>query len=426
MIGRRAWLPSPWPPAHSGLRPGGRVRRACSLAGAGVKFRKRNPKTENLQVRSGPGNNGTLGRKELNDPLAIARRAGRTNLIIMVNGNETILQLEKITKTYKSKGSFFGPAGGQVVALSGISLSIYHGEIFGLVGESGSGKTTAGRLIVRLEDPQEGKIYLDGEEITGLKGKALREYRRKVQMIFQDPYQSLNPQLSIFESVAEPLIIHKMEDGDGRQERVMETLKSVGLSPPEEFMYRYPHQLSGGQRQRVAIARAMILGPEFVVADEPTSMLDASYSAQIFNILLDVRDKLGVSILFITHNLAAARYLCDRIAVIYRGHLMEVGPADDVIQNPKHPYTQALIDALPKFGHCGDVRQYGTFLRSERQVSERTGCPFFIRCSKAHREKCSKEVPLLTGVGANHFAACFYAEPGGETGLESKECYYGT
>lgn len=344
----------------------------------------------------------------------------------MGNGNETILRLEKITKTYKSKGSLFGPAAAPVVALSGISLSIYHGEIFGLVGESGSGKTTAGRLIVRLEDPQEGKIYLDGKEIIGLKGKKLREYRKKVQMIFQDPYQSLNPQLSIFESVAEPLIIHKMEDGGGRQEGVMKTLKTVGLSPPEEFMYRYPHQLSGGQRQRVAIARAMVLGPEFVVADEPTSMLDASYSAQIFNILLDVRDRLKVTILFITHNLAAARYLCDRIAVIYRGHLMEVGPADDVIQNPKHPYTQALIDALPKFGHCGDVRQYGTFLRSERQVPELTGCPFFIRCSKAHREKCSKEVPLLTAVGANHFAACFYAEPGGETGPESKECYYGT
>lgn len=344
----------------------------------------------------------------------------------MDNGNKTILELKNISKTYKTKGSFFGSIGGEVVALNRISLSIYHGEIFGLVGESGSGKTTAGRLIVRLEEPREGKIYLGGEEIMGLKGKELRAYRRKVQMIFQDPYQSLNPQLSIFESVAEPLIIHKIEDGDGRHEQVRNTLKTVGLSPPEEFMYRYPHQLSGGQRQRVAIARAMILGPEFVVADEPTSMLDASYSAQIFEILLDVREKLKATILFITHNLAAARYLCDRIAVIYRGHLMEVGPADDVIQNPKHPYTQALIDALPKFGDCGEARQYETYLRSERDVSNSMGCPFFIRCSKAHRIRCSKEVPLLKPVGSSHYAACFYAEPGDETGPEDKACFYGT
>jgi peptide/nickel transport system ATP-binding protein len=341
------------------------------------------------------------------------------------DGKKAVLELKDISKTYKSRGRLFGPPAESVVALNGISLSIYRGEIFGLVGESGSGKTTAGRLIVGLEHPKEGKIYLDGTETTALKGKALREYRRKVQMIFQDPYQSLNPQLSIFDSVAEPLIIHKMADGAGRLERVMSTLKTVGLSPPEEYVYRYPHQLSGGQRQRVSIARAMVLGPEFVVADEPTSMLDASYSAQIFNILLNVREKLGVTILFITHNLAAARYLCDRIAVIYKGNLMEVGPADAVIQNPKHPYTQALLDALPKFGHCGEVRRYETFLNTEREVSTMIGCPFFIRCNRAHPEKCSKEVPPLKDVGPSQSAACFYAEPGDEAGPEAKECLYG-
>lgn len=343
----------------------------------------------------------------------------------MDNEKKTVLELRDISKVYKTKGSLFGPASEKVVALNRISLGIYQGEIFGLVGESGSGKTTAGRLIVGLEHPKEGSIYLNSTEITALKGGALKEYRRKVQMIFQDPYQSLNPQLSIYESVAEPLIIHKMGDGLKRIERVSEILKTVGLSPPEEFLYRYPHQLSGGQRQRVAIARAMVLGPEFVVADEPTSMLDASYSAQIFSILLHVRDKFKVTILFITHNLAAARYLCDRIGVIYKGNLMELGPADKVIQNPKHPYTQALIDALPKFGHCGEIKEYKTFLRAEREVSERPCCPFFIRCGRADQNKCSIEVPPLKAVGESHFAACFYAEPGDETGPETKECYYG-
>jgi len=343
----------------------------------------------------------------------------------MGNEKKTVLELRDISKIYKTRASFFGPGGEQVVALNHISLTIYEGEIFGLVGESGSGKTTAGRLIVGLENPKEGEIYLNSTEITGLTGRALKEYRRKVQMIFQDPYQSLNPQLSIYESVAEPLIIHKIGDGVERLEQVSETLKRVGLSPPQDFLYRYPHQLSGGQRQRVAIARAMVLGPEFVVADEPTSMLDASYSAQIFNILLDVRDTLKVTILFITHNLAAARYLCDRVGVIYKGNLMELGPADEVIQDPKHPYTQALIDAIPKFGHCGEITEYKTFLHTQRKVLEGVGCPFFNRCRKADQTKCRIEVPPLKAVEDSHYAACFFAEPGDEKGPESEACLLG-
>ncbi|MFH1351167.1 MAG: oligopeptide/dipeptide ABC transporter ATP-binding protein [Pseudomonadota bacterium] len=343
----------------------------------------------------------------------------------MNDRGQPLLKLENVSKIFKTRGSFFGSLKEKVVALNRVSLSLYPGEIFGLVGESGSGKTTAGRLIVRLEDPDEGIISLDGVEITGLKGRELKDYRRRVQMIFQDPYQSLNPQLSIFESVAEPLIIHKMGDREARQSRVMGMLKTVGLSPPEDYVYRYPHQLSGGQRQRVAIARAMVLEPDLVVADEPTSMLDASYSAQIFNILLDVGNKFKLTILFITHSLAAARYLCDEIAVIYRGNLMEMGPADAVIQNPKHPYTQALIDALPKFGHCGEVKRYDTFLRAEREVSKLIGCSFFVRCSKAHRVRCSMELPPLKAVGSGHFAACFYAAPGDKPIQENRECFYG-
>jgi peptide/nickel transport system ATP-binding protein len=170
----------------------------------------------------------------------------------------------------------------------------------------------------------------------------------------------------------------------------------------------------------------MVLEPTLVVADEPTSMLDASYSAQIFKILLKMREAFGVTILFITHSLAAARYLCDFIAVIYKGNLMEVGPADQVIQHPIHPYTQALIDAIPKFGHCGEIRQYNTFLQGERDVSHRTGCSFFSRCNRAHAEKCSKETPTLTGIGENHLASCFYLDSVDASGPDSQACYLGT
>ena len=326
----------------------------------------------------------------------------------MKNTDPPILKLENVSKIFGIKGSLFSRTRKKVTALNRISLSLYHGEIFGLVGESGSGKTTAGRLIVGLDRPEEGSIFLDGLEITDLKSREWRNHRRRVQMIFQDPYQSLNPQLSIFESISEPLIIHKVGDGEERRTRVKEALKMVGLSPPEDFMYRYPHQLSGGQRQRVAISRAMVLEPELLIADEPTSMLDASYSAQIFNILLELRNTFSVTILFVTHSLAAARYLCDRIAVIYRGSLMESGPADQVIGNPKHPYTQALIDALPKFGQSGKVKRYETLLKVERKVSEPVGCSFFIRCNKAHEGRCRLEIPPLKATGPDHFAACFY------------------
>lgn len=339
------------------------------------------------------------------------------------NREPPVLELSNITKTYRTRRSFFARGVQKVTALNDISLAIGRGEIFGLVGESGSGKTTCGRLIVKLEAPDKGQILLGGDETTGLKGASLRGYRRKVQMIFQDPYQSLNSQLSIFQTVVEPLTIHKLGNNAERFDRVLETLKMVGLSPPEEYIYRYPHQLSGGQRQRVAIARAMVLGPEVLVADEPTSMLDASYSAKIFNILLEFRKKLHVTILFITHSLAAARYLCDRIAVMYRGHLVEIGPAGEVIRNPKHPYTQALIDALPKFGQSDDVGPFNTLLNGVRQGGTMGGCPFFQKCKRALGTRCALERPLLKPDGDSRLVACFCQGLAGEAGSDSNECY---
>ncbi|MGD8369462.1 MAG: ATP-binding cassette domain-containing protein [Desulfobacterales bacterium] len=261
-----------------------------------------------------------------------------------------IIELEAVLKTYRRKKNFLG--GGrekEVVALNRISLSIRQGEIFGLVGESGSGKTTAGRLIVKLEEPDSGRLIVRGKDLADIRGPALREFRRQVQMIFQDPYQSLNPYMSVYDTVCEPLIIHRLVPGQNRRQKVVETLAQVGLNPPEEFLNRFPHQLSGGQRQRVAIARATVLDPVFIVADEPTSMLDASISVQIFTILVQLREKLGATFLFITHSLAAALYLCDRIAVIRSGEIVETGPAKKVIRDPQHPYTRELIRAQPRF-----------------------------------------------------------------------------
>ena len=276
----------------------------------------------------------------------------------MKDPNTVIVQLEHIFKTFRTRTSFLTGAPKEVVALNRVSFEIFKGEIFGLVGESGSGKTTTGRLIVKLETPDSGKLLLDGNDITKIKGRALKNFRKKVQMIFQDPYQSLNPYLSVYDSISEPLIVHNVGNSETRKNMVRESLKVVGLSPPDDFFYRYPHQMSGGQRQRIAIARAMVLKPEFVVADEPTSMLDASIAIHIFNILSELRKKLNVTFLFITHSLAAARYLCDRIGVIYKGEMVETGSAEDIIQNPQHPYTQALIRAHPRFRHGPILKKY--------------------------------------------------------------------
>ncbi len=343
----------------------------------------------------------------------------------MSREDQTILRLEQVSRFYRTRGNVFRGGGRLVVALNQINLSLCRGEIFGLVGESGSGKTTCGRLIVRLEEPDAGRITLAGEDITHLKGKKLRDYRRQVQMVFQDPYQSLNPQVTIADSVAEPLITHKVGDPLDHLERVLKVLNTAGLSPAEDYVYRFPHQLSGGQRQRVAIARAIILEPSLLVADEPTSMLDASYSAQIFEILQGVRDKLGASILFITHSMASARYLCDRIAVIYRGHLVEQGPAEQVINAPRHPYTKALIDATPKFGRCEKVPIYGTLLAAERPATSAAGCPFFRRCALAERLLCAGSYPPWRQVGPEQVALCHFLEEGAAPPPAGEECRLG-
>lgn len=267
-------------------------------------------------------------------------------------GNEKqrpILEIAGVEKTYRDERSIFSRPQSALTAVKGVNLSIRQGEVFGLVGASGSGKTTLGRLVLRLEPMDAGTIRFRDMEIGTLKGAALKSFRRKVQLIPQDPYQSLNPYMSVFDTVAEPLVIHGIGTRRDRRQAVKEALSAAGLSPAEAFFTRYPHQLSGGQRQRAAIARAMVLSPELVIADEPTSMLDATISFTIFQLLAEIVRKRGVTLLFITHDLAAARFLCDRIGVIYQGQIVEVGPAEDLIKNPKTDYTRALINAQPRF-----------------------------------------------------------------------------
>lgn len=270
--------------------------------------------------------------------------------------NSNILEIERVKKTYRDERGLFRASGETLTALNNVSLNIGRGEIFGLVGASGSGKTTLGRLVLHLESMDAGSIRFHGTEIHTLKRAALKAFRRRVQMIPQDPYQSLNPYMSVYDTVAEPLIIHHAAAKEKRSQLVADALRAAGLTPAKAYFNRYPHQLSGGQRQRAAIARAMVLSPEFVIADEPTSMLDASISFTIFKLLAEIRKQRGVTFLFITHDLAAARFLCDRIAVIYHGEIVESGPAESIIRHPQSDYTRALIDAQPRFGFMKQPR----------------------------------------------------------------------
>jgi peptide/nickel transport system ATP-binding protein len=320
--------------------------------------------------------------------------------------NAAVISLEGVSRFYQGGKQLFGKPV-RITALSDLNLAIEAGEIFGLVGESGSGKTTIARLIARLETPDQGSVLYKGRAIDRLSGRPLKQFRQKVQMIFQDPYQSLNPYQSVQSIVIEPLCVHGWKTHADRQAKVLQVLEQVGLTPPDQLLPRYPHQLSGGQRQRVAVARALVLDPEILIADEPTSMLDATISIQIYGILSDIQDRLGITMLFITHNLAAAYYLCNRIGVIYHGHIVEIGPAQSVITDPRHPYTQALLDALPRFGHSGPHPRFNSLRQTRTNSSDTDSCPFYARCGPADDTDCREKFPPMQEVGERHKVACF-------------------
>jgi peptide/nickel transport system ATP-binding protein len=295
----------------------------------------------------------------------------------------------------------------KVHAVDGINFMIKPSEIFGLVGESGCGKTTTGRLLVKLIEPTQGQIFFKGIDITNLRSeKDMKKIRRRMQIIFQDPYESLNPRMSVYDAIAEPLRIQKVARSEAEiSERVRKALEDFDLVPPEEYMYRFPHELSGGQRQRVAIARAFILEPEFIVADEPVSMLDASIRSEVLKLLLAMLKRLHTSFLYITHDIALARHMCERIAVMYLGKIVEKGRTEEVVRKPLHPYTEALIAAVPVPDPT--ARRIRVTIKGEvpSAINPPPGCRFSTRCPYA-MEICRKEEPPLIEASSDRYVAC--------------------
>ena len=323
--------------------------------------------------------------------------------------SEPILRTEHLKKYFPVEKSFLEKMLTRtkhfVKAVDDVSFWINRGEVFTLAGESGCGKSTTGRLVIRLVTPTSGKILFNGIETTTLKSEKLRQLRRKMQIIFQDPYASFSPRMKIGDAVGHPLEIHGIAKKREKEEKTLDMLRRVGLVPPERFAELYPHQLSGGQRQRAAMARSLILKPEFVVADEPVSMIDVSLRTTIIDLMLDLRKELGLTYLFITHDLAIAKYISDRIAIMYLGRIVEMGDKQELFSKPLHPYTQALMEAIPIPNP--ERKKKRAELRGEvpSAIDIPAGCRFRTRCS--YEEKtCREKEPELVAVSPNHFVAC--------------------
>jgi peptide/nickel transport system ATP-binding protein len=326
----------------------------------------------------------------------------------MVN-NGNLIEVRSLTKYFPAGVGLFGAGDAVVKAVDDVSFTIRRGETFGLVGESGCGKSTIGRCILRLIEPTSGKVSFLGQDLLGLGSDALRRLRRDMQIIFQDPYSSLNPRMTIGQIVGEPLVIHNSGDNrTTRRDRVAELLKLVGLDP--DHARRYPHEFSGGQRQRIGIARALALKPKFIVCDEPVSALDVSVQAQVVNLLQDLQEQLGLTYLFISHGLSVVQHISSRVGIMYLGKLVEIAPSDEIFHNPIHPYTKALLSAIPI--PDPDHRRERLPLRGElpTALDPPSGCNFRTRCTIAE-PRCAEESPELVEIAPDHFVSCMVVAP---------------
>ncbi len=325
-----------------------------------------------------------------------------------------LIEIENLKVYFPIRAGIFKSVQGHVKAVDDITFEVRRGETLGLVGESGCGKSTTGRAMIRLREPTEGSVRFDGVDLTTLKPEPLRRLRRRMQIIFQDPYGSLDPRMTVGAIISEPLDTHKLAKGEQKRARVAELLKLVGLDPT--YVNRYPHEFSGGQRQRIGVARALAVEPEFIVCDEPISALDVSIQAQVLNLLTDLRDRLGLTYLFIAHDLSVVKHISDRVAVMYLGKIVEIGPPDTIYAGPGHPYTRALLSAVPVPDPTAERRRKRVILTGDvpSPANPPSGCRFHTRCWLYEKlgkpENCRTIDPPLREVGPDLRAACHYAE----------------
>ena len=330
----------------------------------------------------------------------------------MADNNTPLLKVEHLHKEFPTGSGFMGGKFSKKVvsAVNDLSFEIRAGETFGLVGESGCGKSTTGRAIMHLDPPTSGKVYFEGRDISKMNKKELKAMRREMQFIFQDPYASLNPRMTIGEIISEPMVIHGIGTPEERMDRVRELLDVVGLNP--EHINRYPHEFSGGQRQRVGIARSFILRPKLIICDEPVSALDVSIQAQVLNLLKDLQQQYGTAYLFIAHDLSVVQHISDRVAVMYLGKMVELSDWKSLYAEPNHPYTQALLSAVPIPDPDVQQNRKRIILAGDppSPIDPPSGCRFHTRCPIA-QAKCSEETPEFREIGEGHFCACHYAAP---------------